>query len=427
MNDVTPPAVQHAKPATRPPPPRPSQLRHLFVRAVYLAVDLVVLLPLLLLTVASRFVRRPIDVGLGPLPTINSRHHKKCLQRYGYSCETFVYDTWHFTQDFDVRFNKWAPRSLGPYLSYVYALFRYKCIYAYFTGGPLGFTTLLARLEPHLLRLAGIKTVIMPFGSDVHELTRTTNRLMVHGYARNYPYFRLWRTRTARMIDVWTTGADHIISGCDWVEYTYYWDTLMLAHFAIDPDTYPLAERHGDPALPCTPLRLVHAPNHRSLKGTDHLLRAVDELRQEGLQIDLTVLEGLPNTEVLHLIRSADVVVDQLVIGWYAMFALEAMVCGKPVVCHIREEFRDLYIATDLLAPGELPLIEATVHTIKGTLRRLASLPRHEIWSIGDRSRAFIEKHHSSTAVGAIFDQINRNLGVPPSMADAAHDAGSDR
>ena len=391
--------------------------KHLFVRSVYLFTDIVLFLPLLVLTVLSRLARRPIDIGLGPVPTINSKYHKKCLERFGYRCETFVYHTWYFTQDFDVMFNRYVPRALGPYVSYIFAIFRYRCIYTYFTGGPLGFTTLLARCEPFLFQLAGIKTMVMPFGSDVHELTRTSNKLMVHGYAMDYPGLRHSRTRTAALIDVWTRGADHIISGCDWVEYMYYWDTLMLAHFAIDVEAFRIVES-SVPLLdePCTPLRLIHAPNHRNLKGTDHIIKAVKELQQEGLAIDLAIVEGISNAQIPARIQAADVVIDQLVLGWYAMFALEGMALGKPVVCHLRQDFVDLYTGAGLLEPGELPLIDATVLTLKDTIRHLASLPRRELREIGLRSRAFVERHHSIQAVGEVFHKINQSIGIQPTV-----------
>lgn len=388
---------------------------YLFVRAVYLAVDIVLFLPLLVITALSRLAPRPVDVGLGPLPTINSRYHKQCLERFGYRCETFVYHTWYFTADFDVMLNKFCPRALGPYVSYVFCLFRYKCLYIYFTGGPLGFTTLLARCEPFLLQLAGIKTVIMPFGADVHVLTRAKNKLMIHAYTKDYPGFRHAKARTAALIDVWTHGADHIISGCDWVDFMYYWDTLILAHFAIDTDVFKVAETRGPLDEPCSPLRLIHAPNHRNLKGTGHILKAVEELQEEGVAVELSVVEGVPNAQVPDLIQAADVVVDQLVLGWYAMFALEGMALGKPVVCHVRSDFLDLYIGAGLLEPGELPVVDASIHTIKKTLQHLASLPRRELRDIGQRSRAFVEKHHSIDAVGAMFDRINRGLGLRPS------------
>jgi glycosyltransferase involved in cell wall biosynthesis len=395
---------------------RVSYRKHMLIRTLYLTVDVVLLVPLLIITGLSRFASRPIDVGIGPSPTINSRYHKRCLARFGYSSETFVYHTWYFTRDFDVNIGRYCPRALGPYVCYLFCLFRYKCIYTYFGGGPLGFTTLLARCEPFLMSLAGIKTVLMPFGADVHVLTRSKNLLVVSGYAQDYPGFRQQRRRTASLLDVWTRGADHIISGCDWVDYMYHWDTLMLSHFAIDTDSFKLEENDQPLDELCVPLRLIHAPNHRALKGTDHILRAVDDLRSEGIAIELAIAEGIPNERMSSLIHAADVVVDQLVLGWYAMFAIESMALGKPVICHIRPQYRDLYVGAGLIGADELPLIDASIFNIKETLRRLASVTRRELRNIGLRSRSFVEKHHSIEAIGVAFDRINRNLDLPRSL-----------
>jgi len=410
--------TESTAPETEPPARRGMQARrvgygrYLAIRGAYLAMDIVLLLPLLVITTLSRLAKRPIEVGLGPLPSINSRYHKQCLERFGYRAETFVYHTWYFTSDFDVSFHKYLPRALGPYAAYVFCLFRYKCLYTYFTGGPLGFTTLLARCEPYLFWLAGIRTVIMPFGADVHELTRAKNRVMVDAYSRDYPGFRHNRARTASLIDTWTHGADHIISGCDWVDFMYHWDTLMLSHFAIDTDALTIAPAEAISDQPHTPLRLLHAPNHRNLKGTGHIVKAVDELRAEGLAIELSIVESVPNSQMPDLIRAADVMIDQLILGWYAMFALESMALGKPVVCYVRPDLRDFYVSADLIGPDELPLIEASVGTIKDTLMQLASMPRPALCEIGLRSRAFVQKHHSIEAVGRVFDQINRKLGL---------------
>src|SRR5690348_3891622 len=137
--------------------------RYVVARSVYLLVDIVALLPLLAITVCSRFVARPIDVGIGPLPIVNSNYHKQCLIRYGYSCETYTDDAWHIIANFDVRFERLFQgglRILKPYALYIFVLFRYRCLYVYFIGGPLRHTTLLVRLEPLLYALAGIRTVV---------------------------------------------------------------------------------------------------------------------------------------------------------------------------------------------------------------------------------------------------------------------------
>jgi glycosyltransferase involved in cell wall biosynthesis len=397
---------------------RTSYQKYLFVRAAYLGVDIILLLPVLVACGVSRMLPRPVDIGIGPVPSIASRYHRRCLERRGYRCETFVYYTWYITRDFDVNIGRYCPRALGPYATFIFCLFRYKCLYIHFSGGPLGFTTLLARCEPLLLAVAGIKTVAMPFGSDVHVLSRSKNLFMVDGFARDYPGFRHERRRTAALIDVWTRGADHIISGCDWVDYMYYWDTLMLNQFAIDTDSLrPENDELASDDL-CSPLRLIHAPNHRGLKGSGHILKAVEELRREGLAIELAIVENVPNEKMPALINNADVVVDQLVLGWYGMFAIEGMALGKPVVCHIRPAYRDFYVAAGLIDAGELPLVDCTIFTIKDTLRRLASLTRRELRAMGSDARSYVERHHSIESIGRVFDEINQQLGLPRSLAN---------
>ena len=42
--------------------------------------------------------------------------------------------------------------------------------------------------------------------------------------------------------------------------------------------------------------------------------------------------------EALGRLAAADLVVDQLVLGWYGAVAVEAMALGRPVLAYIRED-----------------------------------------------------------------------------------------
>ncbi len=392
-----------------------SYWRSLRIRSFYFVVDLVLLLPLVTLAALSRLARRPVDIGLGPLPIVNSIHHKKCFQSYGYSCETYTDDVWHITTDFDVQFSRYARGSLRlllPYVVYIFAIFRYRCLYLYFSGGPLRATTIMSRFEPLLYQIAGMRTVVMAFGMDVNELTRTPNKNFVAALARDYPWFRHERLRVAALIDAWTRGASYIIAGADWIDYLYFWDKLILSHFAID--TNAVRSEPADSASAPSPLKLIHAPNHRHAKGTPHIVAAVEELRSEGVAIELRILERVPNEEVHRAIREADVVVDQIVIGWYAMFAIEGMALGKPVICYLRDDLVDFYAAQGLVSREDIPILSASHESIKDVLRRLASTDRRELVKFGMKSRSFVEQFHSIEKVGQIFDEVNRTLGVLP-------------
>ena len=83
--------------------------------------------------------------------------------------------------------------------------------------------------------------------------------------------------------------------------------------------------------------RILHAPNHRNIKGSQFVIDAVTKLQKEGEEIELKLLEKVSNGKVLEEIERADLVIDQLVIGWYAMFTLESLSLGTPVICYLRK------------------------------------------------------------------------------------------
>jgi len=293
-------------------------------------------------------------------------------------------------------------------------MLRYKCLYIYFNGGPLGVLgwQWLKYIEPFLYRIAKVKVVVMPYGSDVQDITRSPNLNLKHAISQDYPLHRYRREIIQWQIALWSKHANHVISGCDWVDYMYHWDTLMLSHFSIDVDRFSVYQTPV--SQPSSKIKILHAPNHRKIKGTEYIIKAVDELVSEGFDVELILAERMSNEEIRTLLTSVDIVADQLIIGWYAMFAIEGMVMGKPVLCFIRSDLEELYIASNLIQPGELPLVKCNPLNVKQVIKDLI-VNREKINVIGEHSRAFVIKHHSLEAVGGVFDKINRSLGVYPS------------
>lgn len=366
----------------------------------------------------SRLARRHVDVGLGPEPLVNNIYHKRALALYGYSAETFVDQVYYITSEFDIRADLLLPRPFGflrAYYLFLRAVWRYRMLYIYFNGGPLMNQPMLRRLEPALYKTAGVKVLVMPYGGDVQDMTRSRNLAFKNALAVDYPGHRLRRKRTAQQIDTWTRWADHVISGVEWVDYMYHWDTLMLGHFSIDtsrwePSTASRVEG---------PLRVLHAPNHRAIKGTEHFLRAVEQLASEGVPIEMVLLERASNDEVREAMRGADIVADQLIVGWYAMFALEAMAMGKPVLCYLRPDLIELYESVGLVEPDEIPIVQCSPATVKAALRALAD-GRADLEAIGKRGRGYVAKHHSLEVIGGVFARVNDALGVEPSLSAKA-------
>ncbi|MDP4092258.1 MAG: hypothetical protein Q8920_02765 [Bacillota bacterium] len=395
------------------------KLIYKILKTFFKTILLIIAIPVLfLLAVLTRFVKKPVDIGLGPEPMINNVYHKKALQYYGFKAETFVNSVYYITDQFDIRGDlkfKGPLSILRDYCLFIMSIFRYKCLYIYFNGGTLGFRKVLWRIEPLLYRVANVKVVIMPYGGDIQDLSRCPNLLFKHAMSRDYPNFKNNRKLVSKKIDLWTKYANHIIGGCDWVDYMYYWDTLMLGHFSIDTDLWcsqSLVNQSENPQNTSKKtIKILHAPNHRTIKGSSFFVEAIDELKTEGLDIELIIAEKVSNEEIRKLMTEVDIVADQLIVGWYAMFAIEAMSMGKPVLCYLRSDLEELYINAGIVKKEEIPIINCKPDTVKDRIRELAINP-HMLKQLGERSREYAIKHHSVEFIGGMFKKINDSIGI---------------
>jgi glycosyltransferase involved in cell wall biosynthesis len=187
---------------------------------------------------------------------------------------------------------------------------------------------------------------------------------------------------------------------------TYVPNPSHLHYWPIDMARIPAAEparlwRVG------MPLVVAHAPNHGHFKGTKYVLQAVEQLRGEGVPIELKLVQGVPNTEVLELFWQADVVLDQLVGGFYGYTALEAMALGKPVISYVR--------TSELALPG-CPIINATPDTIVQVLRDLCA-GSYDLEALAQQGAAYARDHNSIEAVARRLAQVYlRTADLPASV-----------
>ena len=366
----------------------------------------IILLPIFgALIVASRLIKKRTVVGLGPEPLINNIYHRLALEKFGWTASTYVTHTYFITNHFEFRFvHSSIPLSIRSYCAFIHAVLSYKVLYIYFNGGPLAWTP-YRPLEGLIYKMAGIKVVVMPYGGDIHDLSRSTNLLFKHANTVEYPRFqKLSKGKIAKQIDYWTNWADFVISGCDWVDYMWHWDLLVQAHFCVQEP-----KRHISPASRTKRLKVLHAPNHRFVKGTQFLVNAISNLQAKGHAIELILAEKVANTEVLRLIAEADIVVDQLVIGWYGMFAVEAMAHSKPVVCFLRDDLLELYEFAGVSTRSENPIVSSSFFKIENDLEEL--ITNHSLReSRGKAGYQHYKKFHSVEAIGAVFDSVNRKV-----------------
>ena len=85
-------------------------------------------------------------------------------------------------------------------------------------------------------------------------------------------------------------------------------------------------------------IKIIHAPTNREAKGSDFILSALNKLQNRYKNLEVIVIEKLPYEKALKIYQEADIIIDQVLIGWYGGFGVEVMKMGKPLCVFIREE-----------------------------------------------------------------------------------------
>jgi glycosyltransferase involved in cell wall biosynthesis len=162
----------------------------------------------------------------------------------------------------------------------------------------------------------------------------------------------------------------------------------FMPYAAVDPSAIrPLALSDRDELV------VAHAPTDRVIKGTQQVIEAVEALRAEGLAIRLDLVEDVTREVALERLAAADLLVDQLLLGWYGTVAVEAMALGRPVLSYIREDEPE-----DNPFGAELPIVRTTPATLVDDLRTLAA-DRARSRELGETGRAFVEQHHDPVSI----------------------------
>ena len=138
-------------------------------------------------------------------------------------------------------------------------------------------------------------------------------------------------------------------------------------------------------------LIIGHAPSNRDVKGTRFLLDAIDKLKKKNHNFEFILIENLSHEEALKKYQKIDILVDQLLAGWYGGVAVEAMSLGKLVIAYLRES--DLrFIPLEM--KSEMPIFNADPKSIYSKLHEVISMKREDLYDLSLKSRNYVEKWH---------------------------------
>ena len=160
-------------------------------------------------------------------------------------------------------------------------------------------------------------------------------------------------------------------------------------------------------------IQVVHAPTQREAKGSGYIISALDSLKTKyPNEIDYTLVENVSHQQARQLYQQADLVIDQILIGWYGAFAVETMLMGKPVIVRIATD--DLHFIPNRMRED---LLQTVIHADPSNLYDVLERCIHNREFLKNRGQASLEysrKWHNPSYVASLtkekYEQALRSV-----------------
>lgn len=352
----------------------------------------------------------------GSTPIIGNKYWSAAVREMGLESVTVMGGTYAIQQntDFDRYFPDFAPRFLprpvrfavGSCIALAWLLRRGRVLHTSFWGFALGHTAYW-RLEGLLCRIAGVRTIVIPFGMDASISSQLIDTSVKYAVLAAYPQMARNEGAVVPRVRYWTRHADVVVTGYV-VDGIGRWDVTTHHVYVIDTRTWSPKADHSDHDGRNGPVKVLHNPNHRGSKGTEFVIEAVRRLQEEGLQVELVLAEKVSNDRIKQMMQEADIHADQFIYSAYGISAMEAMSSGLPVLSNLSEEaYTRVFRRYGFL--DECPILSTTPETLVENLRILVTRPELRRL-LGAAGRQFAEKYHSYRTAqylfGSIYDRI---------------------
>jgi hypothetical protein len=344
----------------------------------------------------------------GPTPIINIKYWSKAIRKFNYEATTLVYEVYPINSrdDFDLNIEDFHPRVrwlrwLKPCFIFGWALIKFDIFNFFFDGGFLSRTS-LAFLECQLIKIAGKRITMIPYGSDIAIPGHLS--VFEESILASKPYLYERASYKKRRIFYFSKWADFIIKNMQ-VGFLPKFNLLWPNCLAIDTELWKTSPRTALADGHTGEVIVVHSSNHRLIKGTAPLIEAVLQLQNENLKVRLKLFEKRSNEDVRTGVLNCDIVAEQF-IGGYALSAIEGMSAGKPVLSNLSWHNDDFRKRTCL---KECPIVDTSVTQIKGNLRMLVENPPLR-QTVGLHGRQYVLKYHSMEAVGRVWDAVFQHV-----------------
>lgn len=354
----------------------------------------------------------------GPVPILNNKYWNQAMQEKGYYSKTVVDDVYSINKksDFDIFLSELPHTTILWYLRFLrriapaffdlhkvhFVAKNFDIIHIPFSGGVL-WSLDCWQMELDLYLKLNKKIIVIAYGSDYQMYSKIYNKSWHYGLLYNYPAAVFQEESITEKIRYLSKYASCIMLGFQFDQLPR-WDIMPYAVYPMDCRKWQARSSYNSNDGRNGVVNIIHTPNHRAIKGTEFIVKAVADLKKEGVLCELILLEKLPNDEVLKIMQSkADILVEQLLLS-YALSAIEGMSSGLPVIANLdNSEYTRVFRRYSYL--NECPILSGNPENIKEVLRELITNPKLRE-ELGRAGRLYAEKYHSFEAMQEIFEAI---------------------
>lgn len=232
------------------------------------------------------------------------------------------------------------------------------------------------------LAQSGLHMALIAHGSDVRDPS-------AHQERNEWSYFNVGPDAWRANLITQTARNRAFAQECGW---PVFYSTPELAFDLPDGQWLPVvvdidAWACQSPLLERSRPRVLHVPSQRfpAIKGTQYIVPVLQELHDEGT-IEFVAPARIPHHEMRKLVKTSDVVVDQLLFGSYGVAAVEAMAAGRVTVGGLNPEVKELM-------PESPSLLEATPESLRDVICSVLDR-REELREQAVSNRRFVRRWH---------------------------------
>ena len=147
---------------------------------------------------------------------------------------------------------------------------------------------------------------------------------------------------------------------------------------------------------------IVHAATNADIKGSRYVQDAVDALKR-NYEFDYVSLSRVPHEKAKAAYAKADLIIDQLIIGWHGILSLEVMAMGKPVICYLCGEFFEQAHVKDI------PIINADINNLKDKIE-WALNNRDRLKELGKKGLEYVKANHDSKKIAMRYLEVYEQI-----------------